>query len=256
MATIFCNGSCFTNIQAVFLDKDGTLANVAIYLKDLGLGIAQRLEQALPGTYDYTLKALGVTPEGVTASGLLAIGSRQETIMGTATAATMVGLPWLQAVDIAAALITAADQRCTPKAAYTPLLPGALEFLQRLRQVKLKVIMVSADSQHNLEQFVQYHQLQVYFDNLQGISKQHPAKTAPDFLSAACQTLGLTPQQGLVIGDSATDLRMAEPARGFIGYLGGWQPVLSPRDILSDTSASCSDHGFATAFEQITLQLT
>ncbi len=256
MVTIACNDKFFQGVDAVFLDKDGTLADVANYLNQLGYLQAQLMEQALPGTYELILKALGVTPEGLMASGLLAVGSRQETVLGTAAAAAMTGCPWVQAVDLATTTLTIADQRCSPKALYTPLLPGVLEFLRRLKQAKLKVIMVSADSQQNLDQFVQHYHLHTYFDRIQGVSSQHPTKLEPSFLAAACQSIGLSPNQGVVIGDAASDLCMAASARGFIGYLGGWQPALSVVDILGiDGSASTLslEYGFATDFSQIIL---
>lgn len=254
MVTLTCNGQMFTDIRAVFLDKDGTLADVATYLSQLGRIQAQLMEQHLSGSYELTLKALGFNADGLMASGLLAVGSRQETIVGVATAAALVGCPWVEAIDLATAAINAADQQCSPKAVYTPLLPGALDLLQRLRQAGLKVLMVSADSQRNLENFVQHHQLQTYFDGLQGVSDQHPNKLSANFLSAACQAIGLKPDQGVVIGDAASDLHMARPARGFIGYLGGWHPPLTKADILGDRSSKLSlVHSFATNFSQIVL---
>jgi phosphoglycolate phosphatase len=162
----------------------------------------------------------------------------------------------MQAVDLATTTLIAADRQCSPKAAYTPLLPGVLDFLTRLKQAQLKVIMVSADAQQNLEQFVQYYSLQTYFDQLQGVNSQHPTKTAPNFLAAACQSVGLSAEQGIVIGDAASDLRMAASARGFIGYLGGWQPALSITDILGKTyNPSTVQYGFATDFSQIDVAL-
>ncbi len=256
MATVLCNGKYFKDIDAVFLDKDGTLADVAAYLRQLGATQATLMERMLPGTFELILKALGMSADSLNPAGLLAVGSRQETILGTAAAAAMVGCPWVKAMDLATVTLTAAARQCSPKAAYTPLLPGVLEFLQRLRQINLKIIMVSADSQKNLEQFVRYHTLQPYFDQLQGVSPRHPAKTAPDFLPVVCQAIGISPQQGLVIGDAASDLRMAESARGFIGYLGGWQPNLCPADILGGSGSGNPppiDCGFVTDFSQIIL---
>ena len=242
---ITCNTHKFTDIRGVFLDKDGTLADVAVYLTQLGYAQAQLLESQLPGTYDLILKALGFKEQGITASGLLAVGSRQETIIGTAAAVAMVGCPWVQALELAKVALTTADQHYVPKAPFTPLLPGALTFLKRLKQAGIKVIMVSADSQQNLENFVSHYELQRYFDRLQGVSSQHPSKINPSFLQAACQGLGISPAQGLVIGDAASDFRMAASTKGFIGFLGGWQPQLLETDILAD-------HGQPDAFDNYT----
>ena len=256
VVTVLCNDQHFTHIDAIFLDKDGTLANVATYLRQLGTLQASLMEHLLPDSHELILKALGIHGDSLNPSGLLAVGSRQETILGTAAAAAIAGCPWVNAVDLATTTFAQADQHCSPKAANTPLLPGVPEFLQRLKQANLKVIMVSADAQENLEQFVQYHQLQPYFDHLQGVSHRHPTKTVPEFLAAASHAVGITPKQGLVIGDAASDLRMAETARGFIGYLGGWQPRLSPTDIVghdSDGKQLPVTSSFVTEFSQITL---
>lgn len=255
VVTIACHGTRFTDIHAVFLDKDGTLADVASYLSQLGHAQAELMECQWPGTYELTLKILGLSPLGLSASGLLAVGSRQETIMASAAAAAIMGCPWVQAIELATATLTAADQQCAPKVTYTPLLPGALDFLKRLKQTPIKIIMVSADAQSNLEDFVQHYQLQAYFDKIQGVSTMHPLKTEPSFLPAICQAINISPRQGLVIGDAATDLRMAEITRGFIGFLGGWQPMLLREAILPKHGLRQPTiaYEFVTDFSQITV---
>lgn len=253
VVNIDCNGKRFTSVQAVFLDKDGTLANVANYLSQLGKTQAQLMENQLTGTYQLNLSALGFTSDGLlSASGMLAVGSRQEAIAASATAAEIAGYPWVKAMKLATATWTATDRQCSPKASYTPLLPGVPDFLQRLRRTRLKIIMVSADSQKNLEEFVDYYQLQPYFDKIQGVSDQYPSKTAPSFLQAACQAVGMGSDEGVVIGDAATDWQMAQTTRGFIGFLGGWQPQLS-EDAIVTSSDRAVDYAFATAFDQITI---
>ena len=252
---ISCNGRHFTDIQAIFLDKDGTLADVASYLSQLGLTQAQLMEHQQPGTYEFTLRALGISGETLKASGLLAVGSRRETIIGIATVAAMAGCPWIQALEMATATLNTADQQCSPKAAFTPLLPGALDFLKRLRDAGLKIIMVSADSQDSVNHFVEYHRLNPYFDKLQGVSCQNPSKMAPDFLQTACQHLDICCSQGLVIGDAASDLHMAQSAKGFIGFVGGWHPPIAETDILIDAlePQTLPAYAFVTSFDQILL---
>lgn len=256
MVTVICNGKLFTGIKAVFLDKDGTLANVSNYLKRLGTHQAQLMENQIPGTYSSVLKALGISSDGVLfPAGLMAVGSRQETIVGTATAAAMQGCAWGQAVELATTALAAADRQYVRKAPHTPLLPGALDFLKWLRRTGLKISMVSADRQANLEDFVACYQLQRHFDHLQGVSQSHPSKIAPSFLQAACDAVGVAPHEGIVIGDAITDLHVAERAGGFIGFLGGWQPQLQPDIIASPemlTKLSIKAV-FATEFSHIQL---
>ena len=256
MSTITCQGQHFTEIRGIFLDKDGTLANVASYLSRLGQLQAALMEQQLPGTRALTLKVLGFTDTGLTASGLLAVGSRYETIVATAAVATAKGYPWGEALALATTTLSAADKRCEPKATFTPPVAGAVEFLKRLKQAGLKIIMVSADSQDNVESFVDCHGLHTYFDRLQGVSGQHPSKAHPSFFQAACRGVGLEPHQGLVIGDAASDWQMAAAAGGFIGFLKGWSPPVSPADILQGGTqlGPLPQRAFVTNFRQIEVE--
>lgn len=256
MATIVCDSKFFTDIKAIFLDKDGTLADVNQYLSSLGHHQAQLLDHRLPGTYGLALKTLGISAEGqLNPGGLMAVGSRQETILALGIALK----DWCrecsreQAMDLAAATLAAADERCRPKAPHTPLLPGALDFLQRLRRGGLAIGMVSADGQRHLEEFVAHYGLGPYFDHLQGVSLIHPSKVAPSFLKATCHAMDVAPQEGLVIGDAASDLQVASQTAGFIGFLGGWQPHLQPETIAAQAHLNglSVQAAFATAFGQI-----
>ncbi|MBT9312388.1 HAD family hydrolase [Leptothoe kymatousa] len=255
MVTISCNGTVFPHIKAVFLDKDGTLANVSSYLTRLGHHQAQLMDKQRPGCLPLLLQVLGISENGLDPAGLMAVGNRQETLIGAASAAAIGGCPWVEAMALASTTFAVADQRYSPKAAHTPLLPGALDLLQRLRQGNLKISMVSADAQVHLENFVEHHQLQKYFDHLQGVCPEYPDKVAPNFFQAACHGLGMEPHQVLVIGDAATDLQVATRAAGFIGYLGGWQPPLGPTKIASQQSLDelSIASAFATDFWQIQL---
>ncbi len=256
VVTIICNGIVFTNIKAVFLDKDGTLANVSSYLTRLGQLQARLMEEQVPGTYSLALKALGIASDGLSPTGLMAVGSRQETIIGVATAAVIQGCSWGESLALATNTFAIADRQCFPKALYTPLLPGALEFLKQLRQAGLKVSLVSADSQSNLSAFTEQYQLQDYFDHLQGTSQDHPSKIAPSFLETACDAVNVAPYEGLVIGDATTDLQIAGRTGSFIGFLGGWQRPLMRDDIASEQMLNKPSikTGFATEFTQIQIQ--
>lgn len=256
MVTVICNGTVFTGMNAVFLDKDGTLANVDRYLTRLGYRQAQLMDKEMPGTHDVILRALGISCRGLDPAGLMAIGSRQETIFGIANAVlTIQDCAWQHAVDLAKLTLAEAARQCLPKARYTPLLPGALNFLQRSRRAGLKISMVSADAQPNLVSFIEQYQLQVYFDHLQGVSQHYPDKVDPGFLKAACHALKVEPNEVLVIGDAATDVKVARQCGGFIGFLGGWQPPLSAEAIAPQTlwESLPIPVAFASEFSQIQL---
>ncbi|MEM6251402.1 MAG: HAD family hydrolase [Cyanobacteria bacterium P01_D01_bin.156] len=253
MVIVACKDVIFQDIQAVFLDKDGTLADVSRYLLSLGKCQAQLMEALIPGTYPWVLQALGISSGGLDPAGLMAVGSRQETINGVAKVLQEQLTENERIIDLVATTLAAAARQHLPKASYTPLLSGVIDFLRRLRQAGLKVSMVSADAQVHLVDFVEHYQLQNYFGHLQGVSRQYPSKVTPDFLQAVCQAIDVTPHQALMIGDAATDLHVATLTGGFIGYLGGWSPLLSPEQIASKQvlGALQIPSAFVTDFSQI-----
>ena len=232
MATVLCDRRYFAPIDAVFFDKDGTLANVADYLTRLGQRQADCMETALPGTKAGVLKALGFDNSSLSPQGLLAVGSRSETIEGIASAAAVEGYSYQTALAAAAAATAAADREISPKEAFTPLIPGAAELLARLKDARIKLALTSADSQENLQRFVTYYSLSSYFDHIQGTGADRPSKTAMGFLKTARQALRVAPERSMVIGDARSDYVMArnDRAAACVLVLGGW-PV--PQKIYS-----------------------
>ncbi|MEM8780302.1 MAG: HAD-IA family hydrolase, partial [Cyanobacteria bacterium P01_G01_bin.49] len=75
-----------------------------------------------------------------------------------------------------------------------------------------------ADSTLEVQKFVSNHQLQQYIDLSQGVDGKM-FKPDPQLYIQACQTLGVTPETTVMVGDSSLDIQMAQAA-GAAGAIG------------------------------------
>lgn len=212
----------FPPVEAIVFDKDGTLATVEDYLTDLYTARLQQL--SLPRTLQRD-RQFGITAEGVDPAGLLAVGTRQENEILAAAHLAQTGLSWIVARQRVQTAFENASLRLTAKAPRTPLMSGVPDLFRQLQSASLKLVIASADTQANVDEFVAHYELLPYLTYCQGVSYQHPDKTHKDFLLAICQQIGVSPYGLLVCGDSDADWAMAEVggAAGFIGFTGGWR---------------------------------
>ncbi|MEL6327864.1 MAG: HAD family hydrolase [Cyanobacteria bacterium J06626_23] len=216
----------FGGIEAVVFDKDGTLASVEAYLADL---YKERLRQLLLAPSATLALQFGVGDESIDPAGLLAVGSRLDNEIVVAAHLAQTGLPWITALKQAQAGFETASAQLRQKATQTPLIPGALSLVQRLRAAQVKCAIASADTQPEVDSFVDVHRLVDRFECWQGVQPERPDKTDPRFLQRVCQQLDVPPAQTLVVGDSAADAAMASAGKsaGFIGFMGGWSRPLA-----------------------------
>jgi phosphoglycolate phosphatase len=224
---IICGEYRFSDIQAVVFDKDGTLAHTEPYLFAVANARIQALsERANSSDLAPTLRAtLGLDQTSVDPAGVLAVAGNYETVIAMAAVVAQTGRPWIEALDWAQWAFAQAKQTLAPKASYTQPLPGVIELLDQLQQSQIPIALLSADTQAEVQAFVETYPLAKYFTHLQGLSDTWPSKVQPGFLEAACSVMQISPSHTLVIGDAASDLKMARlgKAAGFIGVSGGWQ---------------------------------
>lgn len=239
MATIRCREQCFESIQAVLFDKDGTLAQVEGYLRLLGEARSHALltkepslttqRTALP-TKPPLMEAFGIGEGQLNPTGLLAVGSRQENEVAAAAYLAEAGWSWIAALEAAQDAFAQAEATLSPKVEKTPLVEGTAELLDRLTANTIQIGIVSADLHREVAAFIEHYALHEV-DWFCGASSDYLAKTHPDFLTFACESMSVAPQQTLVIGDSASDLLLASRgAAGFLAMVGGWHspPMIKP----------------------------
>ncbi|MCG9893186.1 MAG: HAD family hydrolase [Thermosynechococcaceae cyanobacterium MS004] len=237
MVTLRAQGQTFDNIQAIIFDKDGTLANVESYLKSLGQKRARLVDAQVPGVQEPLLLAFGVESTYLNPMGLMAVGSRRESIVAAAAYVAETGRDWAEALEIAIAAFTEADSYLKNKAEHTPLFPALQDWLPQLATAGLQLGVLSADTPQNVEDFVKTYQLQTLISRHQGVDGLL-SKPDPRLYEAICQQLDVPPSQTLMIGDSTLDMRMAQAAgsAGRIGVTWGWQKpvIIDHADLLID----------------------
>jgi len=223
MATVRCAEVEFRNIEGILFDKDGTLAKVEDFLRQVGHRRSRLIDAQVPGVQEPLLMALGLEGEGINPVGLLAVASRLETEIAAAAYVAETGRSWSASREIVRAAFEEADQSCQPKAKATPPCPGVIELLANLRAAGLKLGIISSDTPDQVDDFVRTYNLTATFDlwlgTTGGVIKPQSA-----FLEQACSALALDPQKALVIGDADVDMALAHNgrARGCIGVTWGW----------------------------------
>lgn len=228
MATLHCNDRQFNAIQAVIFDKDGTLANSANFLRNLGQRRSRLIDAKIPGVQEPLLMAFGLDNTQINPSGLLAVGTRYENEIAAAAYVAETGRDWAEALEIVHSAFEEADRYMKRKADETPLFDHALPLLQALNSAQVKVGILSSDTTANVQDFVQAYGLTPYIQLQMGCDRP-PSKPDPILIEQACAVLEVPPEATLMIGDSAVDMQMAHAARmaGRVGVSWGWPSSIS-----------------------------
>ena len=217
MVTIRCRDVTFSNIQAVIFDKDGTLEDSQVFLRELGQKRSRIIDAQIPGIGEPLLMAFGINGDTLDPTGLMAVGSRRESEIAAAAYIAETGRGWLEALKIARNAFEEAD-RYFKDATTSPLFAGSLEVLKYLSDVGLKLGILSAARTSRVQAFVKRHQLEPYIQLQQGVD-EGPSKPDPALFLQACHTLGVEPASTLMVGDSVGDIEMARRA-GAAGCIG------------------------------------
>jgi phosphoglycolate phosphatase len=238
MIQIQCPGTTFTAVQAIIFDKDGTLAQSEYYLRSLAQRRARLVDARVPGVQTPLLLAFGVEADQLNPSGLMAVASRQESLIAAAAYVAETGRSWAESLQIVQQAFQEADQSLPVKATQTPPIAGTLTNLQSYRAHGLKLAVISADVTANIQDFLDIYQLAPFISAIAG-ADQTPSKPHPDCFRNVCQQLGVEPTQTLMVGDAQSDIDMALAA-GALGTLGvtwGWRipPQISDADVVINT---------------------
>ncbi len=241
MTLIQCGTVSFENIEAVIFDKDGTLANSHIFLRNLAQKRARLIDAQIPGVQEPLLMAFGVESDRINPAGLMAVGTRLENEIAAAAYVAETGRDWMEALSIVRSAFVEADRVFHRKADSTPLYTGAKELMQAIAQANLKIGILSSDSTANVQDFVDKYELNTFVQLAMG-TDTGLSKPSPELLRQACVALNVLPKRAIVIGDSAADMEMACAANagGCIGVM--WEPInpasLKQADALAQTFAA------------------
>lgn len=216
MATIQCKNISFTNIEAIFFDKNGTLEDSETYLRSLGQKAARLIDTQIPGIGEPLLMAYGIHGNTLDHAGLMAVASRHDTEVATAAYIAETGKAWFTALDIARQALDEAEKYVNSTPA--PLFPGVTEVLHSLTAAGIKLGIISAATTAEVKEFVARYQLGDYIQAQIGVD-HGVTKPDPALYIQGCQALGVTPSTTLMVGDSLGDIQMARNAKaaGCIG---------------------------------------
>lgn len=236
MATICCKNVTFNNVEAILFDKDGTLADSESFLRTLAQRRSRLIDAQIPGVQEPLMMAFGVDNTAINPAGLMAVGTRQENEIAAAAYVSETGRNWLEALAIVRSAFAEADRFLQPKADHTPLFSGALKLVQTLAAANLKLGILSSDSSENVKAFSEKYQLSPYL-KLHGGTDGLISKPNPVLFQQACESLGVAPENTLMIGDSQADIDLAKAAKaaGCVGVTWGWSRRLDLID--ADSSA-------------------
>ena len=218
MAIIRCRDLTFPNIHGIIFDKDGTLEDSQVFLRELGQKRSRLIDAQIPGIGEPLLMAFGIQGDTLDPTGLMAVGSRRENEIAAAAYIAETGRGWLESLAIAHNAFEEADRYLKDAANTSPMFTGSLEVLKFLWEAGLKLGILSADSTAGVQAFVKRHQLEPYIQLQQGVD-QEVSKPDPTLFIQACQTLGVEPASTLMVGDSVGDIEMARRA-GAAGCIG------------------------------------
>ncbi len=218
MVTISCRNVTFPNIQAVIFDKDGTLEDSQVFLRELGQKRSRLIDAQIPGIGEPLLMAFGINGDRLDPTGLLAVGSHRENEIAAAAYIAETGRGWIESLAIARSAFEEADRYLKDAANTSPLFAGSLDVLKFLSEAGLKLGILSAATTQRVKAFVRRHQLDPYIELQMGVD-EGPSKPDPSLFLQACQTLGVEPASTLMVGDSAGDIEMGRRA-GAAGCIG------------------------------------
>lgn len=239
MVTIRCKDVVFPSIQAIFFDKDGTLADSASFLRELAQRRSRLIDAQIPGVQEPMLMAFGVEGDRLDPSGLMALGTRYDNEIAAAAYVAETGRGWIESLTLVQASFREADQTLPRKADHTPPFAGMVPLLQRLQQSGVTLGVLSADSPALVDDFLKRYDLEEYMAIALGSTEQL-RKPQAEFYHSACEHLGVDPAATLVVGDSQSDILMAKHG-GAAGCIGVTWGGASPFQLASATV--CIDHG-------------
>ena len=236
MPTLLLREHPIGKVKGVLFDKDGTLSNSESHLLKLAksrIQIASQLltQQGASGNEVQQLeellsKAYGLTNAGISPNGTIAIGSRSNNLISTATVICLMGKTWPQGLELSTQIFKLVDdleEGDNGKEGQRSLLPGVREALQRLREADVTCALISNDSQAGIQSFLSSNNIQSLFSNLWS-ADHYPTKPHPSAVKGLCKKLNLHPSECALIGDADSDLLMAHQS-GIgvtLGYTAGW----------------------------------
>ncbi|MGZ0042492.1 HAD family hydrolase [Paenibacillus ottowii] len=207
--------------RGILFDKDGTLLDfiqlwgpwarsildmMEQHLAVAGAGFTMEKGDVLGTVHDQEGRVIGYDP-----SGPLAMGTVDESTGVLAWQLYTAGIPWNEAVQLVrefnkTAMADVRRQRAAK------VFPGLRTLLEQSRRAGMKLAVVTSDSTEAAQEHLEWMGLTPYFDVIIGHDRVTYGKPDPEMAEKACELLGLSPLDVVVIGDSNGDMQMGKRA--------------------------------------------
>lgn len=210
------------DIQAILLDKDGTLLDfiytwgrwgehlLARFSRKLVSRKLQPLEDGMLHEWGMRCDEQGVLFD-YDRNGPLAMGTVGDLLTLLTREGYRRGLSWAEAKRLAETSRHEADERLEQERA-ARLLPGVSAFLRQCCDAGIRLGVVTADETEAAEKHLEWTGIRHYFEVCVGTDRVERGKPFPDMLEAACDRLGVSSRHIAVIGDTNADMMMARAA--------------------------------------------
>lgn len=219
-------------IEAILFDKDGTLADARLFLRNLAISRAKACAEILKRKdprqstrfFKSLCRAFGVVPTGLDPDGLMAVGTRHANEQAVVDLMIEIGDPGAEATKRVTKIFSEVDGAMSSKAAQTPMFSGTRTMLQKLYAKSLKVGVLSSDSSSQVHAFLEHYELDSLVTEWRGTDRGDKPKPDPHLFWEMCDRMQVPPERTLMVGDSWADLEVARNAKAaaFVSVSEGW----------------------------------
>ena len=234
--TLLLNGEPIGTVKGMLFDKDGTLSDSEDHLVNIAKLRVQEASRLLikEGATDNTVRQLkrllsrayGLTSKGLSPNGTIAIASRNNNLISTATIFCLLGETWPNAYTLSSHIFQSVDileNGLKNNAEKRKTLPGVKTILRDLKNADVVCALISNDSHQGIQTFLARNNLKDLFANVWSADNS-PTKPDPAAVEGLCKKINIKPSECALIGDADSDLLMARQSGIGItlGYTGGW----------------------------------
>tara|TARA_Y100001968_G_scaffold100084_1_gene90078 strand:- start:9 stop:797 length:789 start_codon:yes stop_codon:yes gene_type:complete len=238
MAELLIKNSSVGFIKGIIFDKDGTLSNSEQYLLELAktrveFAVYKFKKLKINNFKIFLLKKLlndlyGLENQSLLANSCVAIATKEQNIISSATIFTLFGFDWFKSLSISQTIFDEVDIYFANNKDNIQqtrnLIPGVFDLLVALKRNRVSIALMTNDTKEGIEEFIQSNKLEGIFDYLWS-AESKPSKPNPKAVIELCKSMKINPSECALISDADTDLKMAKEAGVpiTIGFTGGWQ---------------------------------